>query len=228
MVVHLVVRHAGSYGWGSALAAYANATSLPFTRQTPQRHQLRSCLETLPLDAFRLCHSVSSDIRVSVSRSFYVSNLSRFRQTSRQIVKTDLCWEWMGCGRSRWCQWERVITLWGWGSFWHDLCLQLTMSLGTLAGWLEALTVELLSSFFHLFPPHTQTLIRTPSFISIFSGCSSGLWQISIRRVSRTGPSGTLSLCGVHDLSVRRGRKVQGVHLHWQACVFCVSWWRFF
>ncbi len=131
---------------------------------------------------------------------------------------------------------------------WHYRCLQLLLSLGTLAGWLGASSII----YFHLififystshippFPKTALVVIHAPSFISIFSGCSCGLWQISIRRVrSGTEPNRPYrhSLCSWSPRSLCTGRggsfSVCTVPLFFcflsALCVcVCISWWSFF
>lgn len=99
-----------------------------------------------------------------------------------------------------------------------------------------------LSFFLQYFthPPFSKTpalaVIHAPSFISIFSGCSSGLWQISISIV-RPGkePNGPYRhfLCSWSPLSLCTGRGGGFFPLFFwflsALCVFvCVSWWSFF
>lgn len=122
---------------------------------------------------------------------------------------------------SRWWRWGRVIhdnmgLQWG-------LLLPLPVpaapavsgNTGRLAG---GIIYHIFSSSFHFLqyfthPPFSKTpalaVIHAPSFISIFSGCSSGLWQISISIV-RPGkePNGPyrLFLCSWSPLSLCTGR----------------------
>lgn len=132
----------------------------------------------------------------------------------------------------------------------HYRCLQLLLSLGTLAGWLGASSIihfHLPSIFYstsHI--PHSQRLQPLPWSMPPHSSASSlaaplsRLWQISISIVrSGTEPNGPYrhSLCSCSPWSLRMGRV--GSFLLCTVlfyfcflsvlCVFmCVSWWSFF
>lgn len=214
------------------------------------------CLETVPLYQLPLCLNVSSNRHGSVSRGFHISHPLRcFLGFGRGADRLQgmICVE-NGYGDeeeeegSRWWWWGRVIhdnmgLQWG-------LLLPLPVpaapavsgNTGRMAG---GIIYHIFSSSFHFLqyfthPPFSKTpalaVIHAPSFISIFSGCSSGLWQISISIV-RPGkePNGPYRhfLCSWSPLSLCTGRGGSFLPLFvWflsALCVFvCVSWWSFF
>lgn len=174
-------------------------------------------------------------------------------QRSRQIAVYDFCVE-NGYGDeeeeegSRWWWWGRVIhdnmgLQWG-------LLLPLPVpaapavsgNTGRLAG---GIIYHIFSSSFHFLqhfthPPFSKTpalaVIHAPSFISIFSACSSGLWQISIS-IARPGKEPNRPyrhvLCSWSPLSLCTRREGSFLPVFFwfvsALCVFvCVSRWSFF
>lgn len=101
-VAHFVVHHTGSYGWGSALAAYANATFLSIACQTPQRHTSLALLgDGAAPRASSLSQCFIKQTRFCQPRFPYFSPSQMFPwlwQRSRQIAVYDLCWKWIRWG----------------------------------------------------------------------------------------------------------------------------------
>lgn len=98
-VAHFVVHHTGSYGWGSALTAYVNATFLSIACQMPQRHTSFALLgDGAALPASSLSQCFIKQTRFCQPRFPYFSPSQMFPwlwQRSRQIAGYDLCWKWI-------------------------------------------------------------------------------------------------------------------------------------